>query len=328
MLRPYVMALLIATALVTVAGAVSLGPRGLISAPWTKDATEREIVRRVRVPRVALGFVAGAALALAGMAFQALFRNALATPYTLGVSAGASFGAALYVKAGLSASIGGVPGYVIAALCGAALTIALVYGVGAGAAGFSPATLLLGGVAVSFLFTSLILTIQYIGDVTTSFRIGRWLLGGLEVVGYTALLQVMPFIAIGVAVLLAIPRELDLLVVGEHAAATRGVAVGVTRRLIFLASSLMVGGVVAVCGPIGFVGIVVPHAGRLLLGPRHRTLGPFCLLAGGSFLVICDTVGRTAVAPAEIPVGIITSLVGVPFFLGLLLRGHLRLRRA
>ena len=328
MLRSHGLWLLLAASVVTVGAALALGPHGVLSAPWTTNETEREIVRHVRLPRVVLGFVAGAALAIAGMAFQALFRNALATPYTLGVSAGASFGAALYVKAGLTASIAGIPGYAIAALCGALLTIALVYGMGGAAVGFSPATLLLGGVAVSFLFTSLILTIQYLGDVTTSFRIGRWLLGGLEIVGFAPLLQLLPFVGIGLAVLLAIPRELDLLVVGEESAAARGVSVDVTRRLVFLASSLMVGGVVAVCGPIGFVGVIVPHVGRLLLGPRHRTLGPFCLLAGGAFLVICDTVGRIVVAPVEIPVGIITALIGVPFFLALLVQGHLRLRRA
>ena len=174
--------------------------------------------------------------------------------------------------------------------------------------------------------TSVILAIQYIGDVTTSFRIGRWLLGGLDVVGFQPVVHVLPFAAIGIAILLAVSRDLDLLAVGEESAASRGVAVATVKKLIFAAASLMVGGVVATCGPIGFVGLVVPHIGRLLVGPGHRTLGLFSVLAGGTFLVACDALGRTVVAPVEIPVGIITALIGGPFFLAMLVQGHARRR--
>jgi iron complex transport system permease protein len=256
------------------------------------------------------------------MAFQAVFRNALATPYTLGVSAGASLGAAIYVHLGMSASVAGVSAQAFAALAGALLAIALVYAVGRATDGFSSSTLLLAGVAVSFLFTSIILAIQYIGDVTTSFRIGRWLLGGLDVVGFLPVMQVLPFALVGITALLALSRALDLLVIGEESAAMRGVAVATVKRLIFVAASLMVGGVVATCGPIGFVGLVVPHVGRIIRGPGHRALGPFSVLAGGTFLVACDTIGRTVAAPVELPVGIITALIGGPFFLVMLAQGH------
>jgi iron complex transport system permease protein len=320
------LASLLFAALVTVWLAVVIGPRGTLSSLLPDDPIEARIVREVRLPRVSLGFLAGAALATAGMAFQALFRNALATPYTLGVSAGASLGAAIYVHTGITASLAGIPGYAFAALTGAMLSTALVYAVARGTPGFSSSTLLLAGVAISFLFTSLILAIQYMGDVTTSFRIGRWLLGGLEVVGFVPVVHVLPFAVLGIAILLGISRELDLLVVGEDSAATRGVSVTAVKQLVFAASSLMVGGVVATCGPIGFVGLVVPHIGRIVLGPRHRTLGPFSVLAGGTFLVACDAVGRTVVAPVEIPVGIITALIGGPVFLGMLVRGHARQR--
>jgi iron complex transport system permease protein len=313
-------------ALLTVACAVSLGPRGAVSSLLPDDPIEARILTEVRLPRVSLGFLAGAALATAGMAFQALFRNALATPYTLGVSAGASLGAVIYVHLGISASLAGIPGYAFAALAGAILSIALVYAVARATSGFSSSTLLLAGVAISFLFTSVILAIQYIGDVTTSFRIGRWLLGGLEVVGFLPVIHVLPFAVVGIAILLAISRELDLLVVGEESAAARGVSVVTVKQLIFAAASLMVGGIVATCGPIGFVGLVVPHVGRIILGPKHRALGPFSVLAGGTFLVACDTVGRTVVAPVEIPVGIITALIGGPFFLAMLVQGHARQR--
>ena len=317
-------------AVITVAGAIALGPRGSVSSLVPNDPIEARILTELRVPRVTLGFLAGAALATAGMAFQAVFRNALATPYTLGVSAGASLGAAVYAHLGLTASLAGIPGYAFAALSGALVAIGLVYAIARAACGFSSSTLLLAGVAISFVFTSAILAIQYIGDVTTSFRIGRWLLGGLEVVGFQPVLHVLPFVAIGIAILLAVSRDLDLLVVGEEAAASRGVSVASVKKLIFAAASLMVGGVVATCGPIGFVGLVVPHIGRLVVGPGHRTLGLFSVLAGGTFLVACDALGRTVVAPVEIPVGIITALLGGPFFLAMLVQGHARqrLRRA
>jgi iron complex transport system permease protein len=315
-----------AVALITMASAVAVGPRGALSSLIAADPIEARILTEVRLPRVSLGFVAGAALATSGMAFQALFRNALATPYTLGVSAGASLGAAIYMHLGMAATLAGIPGSAFAALAGALLSIALVYLVARATHGFSSSTLLLAGVAISFLFTSVILAIQYIGDVTTSFRIGRWLLGGLDVVGFPAVIHVLPFAVLGIATLLAISRALDLLVVGEESAATRGVPVGIVKKLIFGAASFMVSGVVATCGPIGFVGLVVPHIGRILLGPAHRRLGIFCALAGGTFLVACDTIGRTVVAPVEIPVGIITALVGGPFFLAMLVQGHARQR--
>ena len=310
----------------TLVCATALGPMGVWSSLVPADDVEARIVTDVRMPRVTLGFLAGAALATAGMAFQALFRNPLATPYTLGVSAGASLGAAIYVHLGMTASLAGIPGYSFAALGGAFLAIALVYAVARATYGFSSSTLLLAGVAISFLFTSVILAIQYVGDLTTSFRIGRWLLGGLEVVGFLPVIHVLPFAVVGIAILLAISRDLDLLVVGEESAASRGVPVTTVKKLIFAAASLMVGGVVATCGPIGFVGLVVPHIGRLVLGPKHRTLAPFSVLAGGTFLVACDAVGRTVVAPIEIPVGIITALIGGPFFLAMLVQGHTRQR--
>ena len=313
---------LAAVALITVAGAVVVGPGAAVSSLAAGDPVEVRILREVRLPRVSLAFVAGAALATAGMAFQALFRNVLATPYTLGVSAGASLGAATYVHLGITATIAGIPGSAFAALAGGLISIALVYAVARATYGFSSSTLLLAGVAVSFLFTSIIVAIQYVGDVTTSFRIGRWLLGGLEVVGFLPVLHVLPFAVVGITTLLAISRDLDLLVVGEESAATRGVAVPAAKKRIFAAASLMVGGVVATCGPIGFVGLVVPHVGRILLGPGHRTLGPFSVLGGGTFLVACDTVGRTVAAPVEIPVGVITALIGGPFFLAMLVQGH------
>ena len=310
----------------TIALATALGPRGAISALLPDDPVESRILLELRLPRVSLGFIAGAALAVAGMAFQALFRNALATPYTLGVSAGASLGAAMAVYFGVGTTVVGIPATSLAAFAGALLTIAAVYTIARAAPGFSTSSLLLAGVAVSFIFTSAILAIQYVGDVTTAFRTGRWLLGGLEVVGFGAVLPIAVFAALGIATLLVIARDLDLLTIGEDSAATRGVSVAVVKRIIVVAASLMVGGVVATCGPIGFVGLIVPHAGRMIVGPRHRLLLPFSACAGGMFLVACDALARTVVAPVEIPVGIVTALLGGPCFLAMLVQGHARQR--
>lgn len=280
-----------------------------------------EILWRIRVPRVCLGLLAGAGLAASGMAFQAMFRNALATPYTLGVSSGASLAAAFYMRAAFRFDAAGFDGVSLAALGGALLSTMLVYGLTRLGRGFSTATLLLAGVATSFSFTSLILLTQYTSDVTTSFRVGRWLMGGLETVGFDPVWQVLPFAVVGLVTVWALAREMDLLVIGEDLAATRGVPVEQVKRLLFFAVSIMVGGITAVCGPIGFVGLIVPHVGRLLAGGHHRFLTPFSALGGAAFLVTCDTVARVALAPVEIPVGSITALVGGPFFLTLLLWG-------
>jgi len=282
----------------------------------------QEILWSIRVPRVCLGLAAGAALAVSGMAFQAMFRNALATPYTLGVSSGASLGAALYMRAALRLDAAGIDGVSLAALGGAGLSTLLVYGLTRLSRAFSTATLLLAGVATSFSFTSLILLTQYTSDVTTAFRVGRWLMGGLEVVGFEPVWQVLPFAVVGLVVVTVLAREMDLLLVGEDLAATRGVSVEHVKRLLFFAVSIMVGGVTAVCGPIGFVGLIVPHIGRLLVGGHHRFLAPCSMLGGAAFLVTCDTIARVAIAPVEVPVGSITALVGGPFFLTLLLWGR------
>lgn len=281
-----------------------------------------EILWRIRVPRVCLGLLAGAGLAASGMTFQAMFRNALATPYTLGVSSGASLAAALYMRAAFRIDAAGLDGVSLAAFCGAVFATMLVYGLTRLGLGFSTTTLLLAGVATSFSFTSLILLTQYTSDVTTSFRVGRWLMGGLEVVGFEPVWQVLPFAVAGLVVVSILAREMDLLVIGEDLAATRGVSVEQVKRLLFFAVSIMVGGITAVCGPIGFVGLIVPHVGRLLVGGHHRFLAPFSVIGGAAFLVICDTVARAALAPVEIPVGSITALVGGPFFLTLLLWGR------
>lgn len=275
----------------------------------------------IRVPRVLFAFLAGAGLAMSGMAFQALFRNPLATPFTLGVSSGAAFGAAIAINIGMNISIFTITGTSIFAFLGALLSIIIVYLLSRIGPTFTTATMLLAGVAINFFFSSFILFLQYISDFTHSFRIIRWLMGELGIIGYDAVFSITPFIIGGCAVLYFLKNELNLLTVGEDIAISRGVKIDTVKKVIFLVTSLMVGGIVSICGPIGFVGIMVPHICRLLIGAHHDYLIPAVFLFGGCFLVLCDTLARTIISPAEIPVGVITALLGGPFFLWLLIRG-------
>jgi iron complex transport system permease protein len=277
----------------------------------------------IRVPRVLAAFLAGAGLAAAGAAFQAVFRNSLATPYTLGVASGAACGVALVSRLGLVVALSGLPLAPLAALAGALAAIAVVWGLAGLRAELSDAVLLLAGVAVSLFFSSVILLLEYTASLGDSFRIVRWMMGGLGTVDFSAVVQMLPAVVLGTAVLLWRARELDLLAMGADLAASRGVDVAAARKLLFAATSVMVGGVVACCGPIGFVGLMAPHVCRILIGAEHRRLIPASLLLGGAFLATCDSLARVVIAPAELPVGVITALLGGPFFLWLLVRERL-----
>lgn len=286
---------------------------------------QHHILTQLRIPRILFTFLAGSGLALCGMVFQAMFHNPLATPFTLGVASGASLGAAIYVYLGFSFTLLGIDGGTFAAFTGALLAISFVYGVSRYQNGFSPETLLLTGVAISFFFSSLILFTQYLSNLSDSFEIMRWLMGSLTTVGYRDVLQLLPFVTICTAVILWLSRELNLLMAGDDIAISRGVPVHTIRYILFIVTSLCVGAIVALCGPIGFVGMMVPHICRLFVGSNHRWLIPTTLLFGGSFLIICDTIARLIIAPAEIPVGVITTLLGGPFFLWLLIKSKARL---
>ena len=315
---------LFVAAVLVLAGAPLIGMR---SVPldalfhFAAGGIDADIVWKIRLPRVLVAFLAGAALALSGLAFQTLFRSPLAEPFTLGVASGASLGAVLYLRLGLAFSLAGLSGVSLFAFGGAILSIFLVYGLTRLAKGFAMGTMLLSGVAISFFFSSLILFMQYMSDFARSAHMMRWLMGGLEVAGFESVFNMAPFVVVGSVVMPFLTRELNLLAVDEELAISRGVDAVKMRKVLFLCSSAMVGSVVALCGPIGFVGIMVPHMCRLLIGADHRYLTPAVLLFGGSFLVLCDTVARTIIAPAEMPVGIITALLGGPFFVWLLL-GH------
>jgi len=301
-------------------GMEAITPRALFGAG--ADSTVQTIFWQLRVPRVLLGFLAGAGLAISGMVFQAMFRNPLATPFTLGVSSGASLGASLAVRLGWGFAFLGFSAQSLAAFVGAMAAIVLVYGLTQVRRGFSTSTMLLAGVAVNFLCSSLILFIQYTSDHFETHRVLRWLMGGLQrTVGYESVLRTLPIVLLGAVAVYWLTHELNLLSTGEELAASRGVAVDRTKRVFFFVVSLVVGAVVAMCGPIGFVGLMGPHICRLLVGPNHRRLMPATFLFGGIFLVVCDSFARVVFAPSEMPVGIVTSFLGGPFFLWLLLGG-------
>ncbi|MFL6264056.1 MAG: FecCD family ABC transporter permease [Thermoanaerobaculia bacterium] len=281
------------------------------------DPTVASIFWQIRLPRILLALLGGAALAVSGLGFQTLFRNALAEPYTLGISSGAALGAvlALRFEGGqfLGLSLVG-----LASFAGALGATALIVGLALRRQGIQTSTLLLAGVAVSLSCSAIILFLQYLSDSTQTFRMVRWMMGGLSVVGYTEVLWLLPWVLGGSAALFALRWELNLLLTGEELAASRGVDLARLRRLVLLATSLMIGALVAVAGPIGFVGLIVPHMLRRVVGHDHLFLVPACILGGGAFLTLCDAVGRTVMAPAELPVGILTAILGGPFFLWLL----------
>ncbi len=288
--------------------------------PFSELSTLNEqIFYDLRIPRVLFAFLCGAALSLSGLAFQAMFRNPLATPFTLGVSSGAALGSALYIRLGFGFLVLGIPGITIFAFTGAIISLVIVYFLPKVKGGFNTSTLLLAGIAINFFCSSLILFIQYLSGFSDSFNIVRWMMGSLDIAGYAKLFQLLPFSIAGLLILIPLAQNLNIMLTGEELAQTRGVAVNLTKKLVFLAASLLVGSVVAFCGPIGFVGMMAPHITRLFIGSDHRLLMPGATLFGGAFLVICDTLARSIVPPSEIPVGVITSLLGGPFFLWLLL---------
>ena len=275
------------------------------------QSPDHEIFFLARLPRVLLAMLAGGALAVCGVLFQALLRDALASPYTLGVSSGASFGAVLAITLGWK-QIGHVPAVWVAAFVGAMLTLGLVLLIAFEGRRMSSFTLLLAGVTINSVFLALILFVQNVSNFNQSFAIVRWLMGGIEAVDYSTLIWLTAAVIPPCLYLFLRARQWNLLAVGEEWAAARGVS---TTRLMlagYLACSFLTGSVTALTGPIAFVGLIVPHALRLRVQADHRLLIPCSFLLGGAFLAICDTIARTIIAPTEVPVGVITSLLGGP----------------
>ena len=290
------------------------------SIPFT-DNVDAQIFFVARLPRVLAGALVGAAFAAAGVVFQALLRNPLATPFTLGVSAGASLGAMLVMILGIGVSVGPFSAVPLASFAGAAVATGIVYWLATPyRRAMSTAVLLLAGVTLNSFFSALIMFVQYIADFSQAYRASRWLMGDLDVGSFDPVIAAVPLVAVAFILFAVLPSSLNMLSLGPDAAATRGVDVVRSQRLAFFSASLATSAAVSLAGPIGFIGIVVPHLVRLLVGVDHRIVLPASALFGAAFLVLCDLAARTLLAPIEIPVGVITAMIGGPFFLWLLVR--------
>jgi iron complex transport system permease protein len=329
-LHPIVLLGAVAAVLVVTVLGLTIGPTSIAPADALREVgshipflgiksklspSEAAIVWDLRFPRVVLALLVGGLLALCGGSYQGAFRNPLADPYLLGVAAGAGFGATLAIVAGLHSGSGAASDLIpLAAFAGALAAVAITYAVGAsGDRRRSSVSLLLAGVAVTSLLTAMQTFVQQRQSDTIR-EVYSWILGRLTTAGWHDVVLVLPYGIVSAAVLLVHRRTLDVLSVGDDEAATLGVHTTRVRLVIVVAASLGTAAAVSVSGLIGFVGIIVPHTIRLIGGASYRVVLPLSLLLGGAFLVAADIVARTALSPAEVPIGVITAFFGAPFF--------------
>lgn len=302
------------------AGAVSIHPSAVLAALVSPEGPDAGIIRDIRLPRVILAFLVGGSLGVSGAALQAVVRNPLADPYLLGVSGGAGLAAVIAIALGL----GGEWTVPLAAFAGALGAVALVYRLSTVAGRrLDPRVLILAGIVVSAFTGALITAVLTLSPAEALRNAFLWLLGGFSGASWRTVVLFSVWAVVPLLGLMGAARSLDLLSLGEEPALSLGLDAVRARRVAYLATSLLTAASVSVCGVIGFVGLVAPHAMRNLLGPAHRRLLPAVFLASGGFLVLADTGARTLVSPIELPVGVVTALVGVPLF-ALLLRRSLR----
>lgn len=292
----------------------------LVDVESSLSAAERAIVWDIRAPRVALGLLVGALLAGSGAAYQGVFRNPLADPYLLGIAAGAGLGATIAIVTEVRDIVGFVDPVPLAAFAGAllAVTAAGTLSVRRGRVG-SPATLILAGVAVANFFTAIQTFVQQ-QNAETLQQVFAWILGRLSTAGWSEVHLLAPYAVVCTIGMLLSVGALDVLAVGDEEATTLGLRPRTVRRIVLVVASLAAAAAVAVSGLIGFVGLVVPHAVRLVAGASHRRVLPLSLLFGAAFLTLADVAARTIRAPAELPIGVITAFIGAPFFLLILRR--------
>jgi iron complex transport system permease protein len=272
-----------------------------------------------RMPRVLLAFLTGAVLAVAGNTFQIILRNPLATPYTLGITGGASLGAYLAIAFPvLNFSISKAGSVQLFAIAGAALIVLLIYIASRRQAGLSMYTMLLAGVTISIMCTAFIILIRYLTKPDLLVSLDRWTMGRLDIVGFDSFYSITPLAVIGLAFIAAYIPSLNHISLGEEMALGHGVDVASVQRYCFIGGSVATAAVVSVTGPIGFIGLIAPHIVRKLSGFDNRIVMPGCFCLGGGFLVLSDALARTIIAPTEIPVGVITALIGGPAFIYLL----------
>jgi iron complex transport system permease protein len=314
------MAILTVVLLISTAVALLVGRQKIDFGSLLSDSFSRTLFFRLRLPRVLMGLTIGASLAVVGAALQALFRNPLADPFTLGITGGGALGASIAIALGWSARVAGIPLIFIASFLGAMAAASLVRAIARTGAVVLPGALLLSGVVVNMVAAAAVLTIQYVADPNSALQILRWIVGSLDVIGVAPVGRMLVVLVPAWLALLAFSRQLNLLAIDEDTAATLGVNVRRCETIVHTLCSVIVGVTVAMGGSIGFVGLIVPHAVRLMFGEDLRIVLPGSLLLGAAFLVLADALARTALPSSELPVGAITGLIGGPAFLWLLRR--------
>jgi iron complex transport system permease protein len=285
------------------------------------DNLDAQIFFIARLPRVLAAALVGASLATAGAVFQALLRNPLASADTLGVSGGAALGATAAITFHADIALVGISAVPLASLAGSLGGLGVVYALAAARRrGMAATGLLLAGIALNAFFLATVQFVQSLADPAETFRTVRWLMGSLDIGGYAPIVASLPLLAMAGVGLSTLPRKLDLMSLGRDAAAARGVDVRRTEQVALFSASLATGAAVSLAGPVSFIGIVVPHLVRLIVGSDHRLVLPATALFGATFLIACDLLARTVLRTFELPVGIVTAFIGAPFFLWLLMR--------
>lgn len=308
--KPFIFLLLLFLLLAAMLGCSMLG---VVHFGWA-DMWQSPIFWNLRMPRIVLSVLVGAALSVCGAAYQSVFRNPLTDPYVLGISSGASLGAAIAILLGLEAYLLGVGA---CALVSGLLTILVIYRIASIGNRMHTTTLLLTGVCITFLMSALISFLMVLRQDKMD-SIIFWTMGSFASASWTDVAIVAPVVAVGIGVVLYHCRDLNLLLAGSETAKSLGVEVERVKKVLLLATTLMVAFCVSTCGVIGFVGLVVPHCIRLVSGPDNRRIVPYAIVVGALFLLLCDTMARTLLMPAELPVGSLTALVGAPLFIYLL----------
>ena len=289
------------------------------------STTDSEIFILHRLPRGLMAFFVGGALAVCGSALQVTLRNPLAEPYILGMAGGGTVGAVaaitfpkILIQWGVFSTLQ------IFSLTGCSICLFCIYQIAKNTTGLSLTVVLLAGVTINTVCAAIILLMRYLADPHMLVAMDRWMMGGLDVVGYSELMGILPLLIAGMLIIFSCAKSLDILSLGDEFAMGRGVDVGRIHKWIFVGSGLATAAAVSFAGPIGFVGLIIPHGVRYFTGFDHRLILPLAFFAGGVFLTICDTFARTAMSPTEMPVGIITAIVGGPLFIYILLKGKWR----
>ncbi|WP_123054169.1 iron ABC transporter permease [Clostridium sp. JN-1] len=277
------------------------------------------IILQIRLPRIITSALVGMGLSVVGASFQAVFKNPMADPYVLGVSSGSALGAAIGIVLGLDQLKFGTAAITIIAFIGSILTTIIVYNIAKVKNKIPTTTLLLAGVSMGFLLSSLISIIMVFNRQQIE-KILFWTMGSVSAASYKQILTLLPFLIVGIIIILSFSKDLNIMLTGDDTARSLGIEVDTVKKIILGVSSIIVAACVSISGVIGFVGLIIPHAVRMVLGPDHKVLLPFSMIVGAIFMIISDTIARTIAAPSEIPVGAITALFGSPYFIYLLIK--------